>query len=396
MSKNFTSEPFFDIGLDDKADGDFNRTVVFETPGLQERRGGTARQQGKPVSRDVVRDKQEVEDLVGGMNINSYISSELDVSSDLVSPLDSVDEKYALLDAIGKGGTATIYVARDRNLKRLVAVKSLKQDSKDYSKRLSRFVAEAKVTAQLDHPGIIPIHGLAHDDKDGVYLVMKLVKGKTLRDYLRNITMNYRMRGIDMFDEDMELRKRLELFLRVCDTIQYAHYRNVIHRDLKPENIMIGEFMEVFVMDWGFAKVVSPSGSTTGARETLAGTPRYFSPEALGGERSDPRSDIFTLGLILQEVVTLQYAVEGKTDKELMSNIYAGKLAPVEHLFHWRIDKYLHAIIQKATAYDLEERYQTVGDLAEDLRRYMGGLSISARPDSAWDKIWQFFFGRRR
>ena len=79
-----------------------------------------------------------------------------------------------------------------------------------------------------------------------------------------------------------------------------------------------------------------------------------------------------------------------------MSNIYAGNLAPIEHLFHWRIDKYLHAIIQKATAYDLDERYQTVGDLAEDLRRYMGGLSISARPDSAWDKIWQFFFGRRR
>ena len=394
MSKNFTSEPFSDIGLDDKADGDFNRTVVFETPGLQERRGGTARQQDESTS-GIVRDKLEVEDLVGGVNISPYISSELDVSSDLVSSLDSVGEKYALLDAIGKGGTATVYVARDRNLRRLVAVKSLKQDAKDYSKRLSRFVIEAKVTAQLDHPGIIPIHGLAHDDKDGIYLVMKLVNGKTLRDYLRNITMNYRMRGIDMFDEDMELRKRVELFLRVCDTIQYAHHRNVIHRDLKPENIMIGEFMEVFVMDWGFAKVVSQPGSTPGTKEPLAGTPRYFSPEVLDGERSDPRSDIFTLGLILQEIVTLQYAVEGKTEKELMVNIHAGKLAPIEHLYHWRIDKYLRAIIQKATAYRLEERYQTVGDLAEDLRRYMGGLSISARPDSAWDKIWRYFFGRR-
>ena len=115
----------------------------------------------------------------------------------------------------------------------------------------------------------------------------------------------------------------------------------------------------------------------------------------LAGTRNDPRSDIFTLGLILQEIVTLQHAFNGADDKEILANIRSGNLAPIEHLYHQKIDKYLRAIIQKATAYSLDERYQDVGDLAEDLRRYMGGLSISIKPDTMWDRLWRKFFGRR-
>ena len=393
MSREFSNVSFPGGGYDSKAD-DANHTVVFSSVAETSMGGKTGHHQSTVVGGSG-QEKHEVEDFIGGMNISPYISSELDVSSDLVSPLEEVNEKYALLDAIGKGGTATVYVARDRNLRRLVAVKSLRQGVKDYSMYLKFFVAEAKVTAQLDHPGIIPIHGLAHDDKGGVYLIMKLVNGKTLHDYLRNLSMNYRMRGVDAFDEDMELRKRLELFLRVLDTIKYAHHRRVIHRDLKPENIMIGEFMEVFVMDWGLAKVLPPPGSPPEPPEPLSGTTRYFPPEVLAGTRNDPRSDIFTLGLILQEIVTLQHAFNGTDDKEILANIRSGNLAPIEHLYHRKIDKYLRAIIQKATAYSLDERYQDVGDLAEDLRRYMGGLSISIKPDTMWDWLRRKFFGRR-
>ena len=186
------------------------------------------------------------------------------------------------------------------------------------------------------------------------------------------------------------LRKRLEIFLRVCDTIAYAHHRNVIHRDLKPENIMIGKYMEVYVMDWGLAKVIEEDGNN---KVRISGTPRYFPPEVLRREPLDLRSDIFTLGLILQEVVTLQSAVAGKDEKEFMANILQGNIEPIEHLFNRSIDRDLQAIIIKATAYDMEERYQTVDDFAEDIRRYMGGLNISASSGNFLSRILRSIFG---
>ena len=340
--------------------------------------------------------KQDVEDLVTGVDINPYISLNLDASSSLESALDTVESKYAMLTEFAEGGTATVSIARDKNLHRLVAVKTLKRDAANAQEQLNAFITEAKVTAQLDHPGIIPIYGLSRDGDNGIDLVMKLVDGRTLREYLRNLELNYRIRGLNSFDENIELRKRLELFLHVCDTIAYAHHRSVIHRDLKPENIMIGRYMEVYVMDWGLAKVLSEDDEPPHTNGQLSGTPRYFPPEVLHGKPLDLRSDIFTLGLILQETVTLQYAVSGNDPQEFIDHILKGNIEPIEHKFGWKIDKTLKAIIRKATEYDIDARYQTAEDLAEDLRRYMGGLPVSARPDNLWDKIIRFFFHRDR
>ena len=390
MSTETQYEPTTFLEAGGNAESDVNRTIVVAVPdGMPT--GSGVRSVPKTTGR-AVKGKREIEDLVGGVNINPYISSELDVSSDLEFPLEKIDKKYAVLTDFAQGGTATVSIARDMNLRRLVAIKSLKMGTKDSALLWSSFVAEAKVTAQLDHPGIIPIYDLFRDDENGIHLVMKLVNGRTLREYLRNIIMNYRVRGIDAFDEDLLLRKRLEIFLRVCDTISYAHHCHVIHRDLKPENIMIGKYMEVFVMDWGLGRILAEDG-TPELVKGLSGTPRYFAPEVLRHEPLDFRSDIFTLGLILQEVVTLQPAVDGKDDKECMENIRNGVISPVEHLYHRKIDKSLLAIIQKAIAYDLQERYQTVDDLSEDLRRYMAGLAVSAKPESLWSRIMRSIFG---
>ena len=372
---------------------DLNRTVVM-SPSRSDNAGGETASSGDAVPARSA--KTEVEDILGGVDINPYISSALDASSRLESILDAVDAKYAMLTEFAQGGTASISIARDRNLRRLVAVKSLKKDTKNIEERLENFVTEAKVTAQLDHPGIIPIYGLFRDDEDGIHLVMKLVDGKTLREYLRNLELNFRMRGIRAFDESVLLRKRLEFFVRVCDTIAYAHHRNVIHRDLKPENIMIGKYMEVYVMDWGLARVIPKRGAPPSAGSMISGTPRYFPPEVLRREPLDLRSDIFTLGLILQEVVTLRYAVGGEDSREIIERILKGKFEPVAHQFGRRIDKPLKTIIRKATAYRPEDRYQTVDALAEDLRRYMGGLSVSAGSDRIWDKLSRLLSPHRR
>jgi len=390
MSDRLKNDPTVDVRTGVKVENDFNRTVVVTL--VDSGSGG-----GKPTSfggsSASFQKKREIEELVGGVNINPYVSSELDTTSHLDGSLNKLADKYALLEDFASGGTARVSIARDRNLRRLVAIKSLKQGVEHNADLLDAFVAEAKITAQLDHPGIIPIYELSGDDGNGVHLVMKLVDGKTLREYLRNTTLNYRIRGIETFDEAMMLRKRLEIFLRVCDTIAYAHHRNVVHRDLKPENIMIGKFMEVFVMDWGIAKVISEADGPGGTKVRLAGTPRYFAPEVLRREPLDPRSDLFTLGLILQEVVTLQQAVQGKDEKDLMDKIVNGDICPIEHLYQWKIDRDLQAIIRKATAYWPNDRYQTAEDLAEDLRRYMAGLTVSAVPESGWRKFLRKLFG---
>ena len=388
-SKTFPTE---DVKFGDEAEADLNRTVLV--PGLA---SGAADNTTNVTGGGGIPDrkqKKEIEDIVGGVDINPYISLDLDASSELESSLESVGARYAMLTEFAEGGTAKISIARDRNLRRLVAVKSLRMDAENIKELLTSFVTEAKVTAQLDHPGIIPIYGLARDEQNGIHLVMKLVNGRTLREYLKNITVNYRIKGVDAFDETVELRKRLEIFLRVCDTLVYAHHRNVIHRDLKPENIMIGKYMEVFVMDWGLARVLTEGEANFPANNKISGTLRYFPPEVLRGDPLDLRSDIFTLGLILQEIVTLQYAFDGHDEKEIIDRVRKGQIEPVVHLFGRKIDGKLRAIIRKATAYDLKERYQTVDALAEDLRRYMGGLSVSVGSENFVDKALRFVFER--
>ena len=386
MNDKINNNPTLAMDFDGEAVKDFNQTVtIVETASLK-----TGSRLNPAAGRKTPGEKREIEDFIKGVNINPFINSMLDMSPRFNGTLDNIKDNFALLDEFAEGGTATIFTARDRKLSRLVAVKSLKMGEGGNKNMLEAFVTEAKVTAQLDHPGIIPIYGLFTDDKQGIHLVMKLVNGKTLREYLHNITLNYRTRGIDAFDEDALLRKRLEIFVRVCDTIAYAHHRKVIHRDLKPENIMIGKYMEVYVMDWGLAKVLEEDGENS---VKISGTPHYFPPEVLRHEELDLRSDIFTLGLILQEVVTLQPAVGGNDVKEILSNILQGKLEPIEHQFNWKIDNDLQAIILKATAYDMDQRYQTVDEFSEDLRRYMGGLSIVARKNNIFRKILQYIFG---
>ena len=372
---------------------DFNRTVVVEKP---ERTLNTVEVPVHHRSAPSNHKAMELEDIIGKKNVSRFTGTDPDTSSHLEAPLSKLDTKYAVLEEFAQGGYATVSIAQDKNLRRVVAVKSLKEESGKKAEVVDSFIAEAKVTAQLDHPSIIPIYGLASDEKHGVHLVMKLVNGRTLRDYLRNTVLNYRVKGIKHFDEAAMLRKRLEIFLRVCDAISYAHHRKIMHRDLKPENVMLGEYMEVYVMDWGLAKMIPKEDEPPEDVRQLAGTPRYFSPEALRGERCDARADIFTLGLILQEVVTLQFAIKGKDEKEYMERIVSDELEPIRHLFGWKIDRSLQAIIRKATAYQPEDRYQTVAEFAEDLRRYMGGLPIEAEPDDFFMRVSRYFYNHRR
>ena len=324
--------------------------------------------------------------------------SEVKFDDKLDVKLEKLESEYRPGKVFAEGGQGIIREGMDLNLRRLVAIKTLKADTGDQFTR-GQFLQEARVTAQLSHPAIIPIYSLNTDDEDGLHLVMKLVDGKTLKSYLDQLDHEYETSGIGQFDERKSLMYRLEVMLRVCDALDYAHNRNIMHCDLKPENILIGEFRETYIMDWGIARQIMEPGydpATWVKPNTISGTPRFLSPEAIHGEHTDQRADIYALGLILFEVVTLREAYMARSSAEVVSLIREGRIAETRHKYGVKIDPDLKAIIAKATAYNRADRYQTVRELASDLRAYMGGEETSANPYSVFGKLSAFAVHHKR
>ncbi len=327
-----------------------------------------------------------------------YLES-IDISNPEDVSLNDLHSLYEVGDAIAEGGQGILTCSRDKSLKRLVALKSLRQELRNDSQSRECFLAEAQVTAQLDHPTIVPIYSLNRDDENGIHLAMKLVKGQTLNEYLNKVIQHYQNDGILHYDLKRSLRTQLEILLQVCDAISYAHSRNVMHCDLKPDNIMLGEYHETYIMDWGIAKLIYQEDGQTLSSESASimnGTPRFMPPEAFKGQGRDERSDIFALGAILFEIVTLNKAFHGETTAEVIDKICRHDRAPIRHRFKIKIDKDLRAIIDKAMSPLPAERYQQVEALSEDIRRYLRNDEVSANPDNILGRINRWSMHHRR
>lgn len=306
--------------------------------------------------------------------------------------LNKIDSEYEVGEQIAEGGQGTLFRGRDRKLRRVVAIKSLNSDLIEDAHQRELFENEAKITAQLDHPAIVPIYTLNTDDRNGLHLAMKLINGETLKAYLEQICTHYKLDGVSSFDEAKSLRNRLEIFLKICDALEYAHSRNVMHCDLKPANIMIGEYHEAYIMDWGIARPIH----TDNPPKEIAGTPQYIAPELANGQPGDQRSDIFSMGVILFEIVMLKPAFTGESPDEYLERIRTGMTESYEHFFGARVGKDLKAIIQKALQTDPAIRYQNIGELASDLRRYLQDQEVSARPDNPFMKAIRWCHRHRR
>ena len=318
--------------------------------------------------------------------------------------------RYVILGQAGQGGMATVHVARDLELMRKVALKQLAGELVDTGSARLRFLREVQITAQLDHPHIVPVYGLEVAADGAPAYAMKLVEGRTLADYLQEARDAY-VDGARP-DEAHDLAARLEHFLKVCDAVDYAHGKGVIHRDLKPANVMIGAHREIYVMDWGICRLFgqddpeAPSSGaladSTGGNRTefgsVVGTPRYMSPEQAQG-RSDelgPRSDQCALGLMLFELATLRSPHDGDNALAVLEQAAHAKRAPLAHLFESRaLPVPLRAIIERATHYEPSSRYASVRDFADDIRRFLRGEAVLALPDTLWQRA-QRFVGRHR
>ncbi|MBT3218700.1 MAG: protein kinase [Proteobacteria bacterium] len=305
-----------------------------------------------------------------------------------------------LLGALGKGSMGEVQLGRDHGLHRFVAVKKMNPGILNNPVLMERFRAEAQVTAQLDHPGVVPVYEMKEQDLDSYS--MKLVRGRTLGEILEE-TQKFVHEGHEIPDE-YSLDIYLEAFLDVCNTMAYAHSRGVLHRDLKPDNIMVGAFHEVLVVDWGIAKLIRATAddeeriSDRTEAGFVIGTAIYMSPEQARGENEslDGRSDQYSLGLILQEMATMRKPRQGKTALQVAYEAGQGKKEPCVHLNpKEEVASDLVAIIDKATAFKPDGRYETVEHLAEDVRRFIRNEETRARPDDRQRKILRWVGNHR-
>jgi serine/threonine protein kinase len=284
-----------------------------------------------------------------------------------------------IFEELARGAMGRIHPATDRNLLRHVALKRLDKELAQQSFYRDGFIAEAQMTGQLEHPNIVPVHELAIDDRGIPYFTMKLVQGVSFARWLRDPS-----RPVGSTDR---IAESLEVFVKVCDAVAYANHRGVIHRDLKPENIMVAGFGQVYVMDWGLARLTKtrPASGSNAQMEAPGpvGTPGYMSPEQARGNPAemDERADVFGLGAVLYEIVSGKMPFGAFRDAdEMIRKTCAGEVVPIDEALAASgvaMSKQLRDIVTRATAPRPADRYPTVVDLQRDVVSFLrGGLHL--------------------
>jgi eukaryotic-like serine/threonine-protein kinase len=336
---------------------------------------------------------------------------------------DSKEPRFQLIKQHAKGGIGEVWLARDAELQRDVAVKEIQPRYVQSETQRARFVLEAEITGNLEHPGIVPVYSLGINAEGNPYYAMRFIRGESLSVAIKRFHKQSRddveassakaaapaVKSGAQTKWGIEFRQLIGRFLDVCDAMDYAHNRGVLHRDLKPANIMLGPYGETLVVDWGLAKVIGqldvpladgdggfdpgssgPSDTTSQGTVpgTTIGTLAYMSPEQARGliDKLGPPSDVYSLGASLYELLTGQVAFQPGTIADVVPKVLAGDF-PAPRTVDRSIPVPLEAICLKAMAKEQEDRYDSVRALARDLEHWLADEPTAAHPESRLEQM---------
>src|SRR3982750_627381 len=270
--------------------------------------------------------------------------------------------QYKILEKIGSGGQGTVYKALDTKLNRTVVIKVLPPELTQRTANFKRFEREAQLCSQLDHPNICTIYDF-HEANGVYYIAMQYVEGKNVRQLVAG--------------RPLELKSALSIAIQVTDALAFAHSKNIIHRDIKAGNVMVTESGQAKILDFGLAKLLEDDQleNTDGLdRNEITelgipyGTATYAAPEQAKGERADARSDIFSTGVLLYEMLTGIWAFQGKTVIDVRHQVLYGTPQPLAAMRKESLPPQLQVIVDKALAKDPKDRYQKIAVMRDDLR----------------------------
>jgi PAS domain S-box-containing protein len=292
--------------------------------------------------------------------------------------------RYRISRVLGEGGMGTVTEAHDEHLDREVAIKALRPEKRRNVRTAARFQREARLTGQLQHPGIVPVYELTSPESPEPFYTMRLVRGRTLTE----IIAAYHEKRLKGQAEPLEFVGLLNNFVAVCNTIAYAHSRGILHRDLKGDNIVVGDFGEAIVLDWGLAKRIGRTDETSATDASaevidamadpgltqsgeVMGTPAYMAPEQAMGllDQIDQRTDIYGLGAMLYEILTGRPPHVGQTTLEVLKLAQRSEILLPSELVP-DVPPALEAVCMKALAREAAERYGTASELALEVNRW--------------------------
>jgi serine/threonine-protein kinase len=294
------------------------------------------------------------------------------------TPVLGETDRFIEREVIGGGGMGSVIRAYDKELGRDVAIKVMSPEFAASGPEAMRFIEEAHITGQLEHPYIVPVYEFGTDQHGARFLAMRLVQGKTLEE-----TIN--AAGAQRLSPE-RLGDLLQILVKICDAVSFAHSRGVIHRDLKPSNVMISDFGQVYVMDWGVARSAPKSSEPRSSEReepqssdppgALIGTPSYMAPEQLRGENDqvDERTDVFALGATLYQMLTGQPPRLPHSVHAVVRNRMPVPIPPPEEIVKdGMVPAELSRIAQKAMSADAADRYASVNSFRSDVERFLRG-----------------------
>lgn len=311
-------------------------------------------------------------------------------TEDVSSKFEDVDQRYTRQQYITRGKRMSLYKCKDEILGRSVAM-SIPDEAclLDDAARVTT-IREAEVCAQLDHPSILPVYGIYTDYSGSINVANKILDGMILQLYLEKISAHYRTDGMNSNEERESLRRRLQILLEICNGIEYAHSRNIMHGNLSSRRIFIGEYHEIYIAGWSMARHIVNTPPDPVRLENQEGT-AFTAPEYFASNPTvDTRSDVYSLGMLMYELVTLRMPFDDLTQDEIREKLGKGELPPIEHRFRYRFDSDLRAMIQKAIAINPKDRYQSVEQLSSDVRHYLALEPISFKKQNISARYTRF------